>query len=738
MSTYFNRKPVPLATQAEIERRAKDSKWIDGRQTYVYITSMCDKCNPGYQLSLQASIKSQAANYKAVPAGKAQGGKGIDPPPPPAGNSAHVTELKVQKQGELGTSRKATVQIRCESLEELIELQKCYFIPGMSVRIQWGWKGYVGPKYNQLVLDSKPERLLDATAIKSMTDHTAAHPNNEGMQGPVANFGYTYNESIRQWDCFIEVISATSGLTMEPSCKPNPVFANFQPGDDGKNKLISLDRMETLLGAEAAKGVNMGIGGVITAGVIGAAATVGVAALTVATFGVGTAILATAAAAAAAVGAGAVATSFVSADTGRKVEEHWTSVFQYEGETRDPLNFGKADGGFFSSTMGTGTNEAYISLGKLTDIINNVADDSGKSNACNFTDQKLIAPEYLGCSDARICFIPGTRHLEDLLDDYKDNQVPHAFKVVKGNKGEVIVNLIAVNAIHALQVYHEMKEAAGADPKTNKKTVVIAEYLNRILNDINVSCGNPWKDLGVEFDDKKRTLVVVEEKLVGSGDITPPPFSLPIGAGAYVISELKLELKMTSAMKTQAVYGSNDSLGSGDKCTQPKFQAFGLSTGLFENLGKPERVEIKPCKQTPEEKAYVEEMEAEIPTTQKLFEEAGDGHSDSDCTNLADRLSDIYNFKVDWVTGIPPKSVSKAALAAACKNIPLPFEMSFQMDGIGGFGFGQVVTSNIIPPDVRKNFEFQVLNVDHTIDKSGWKIGVTTVARTNPTSQSNG
>lgn len=735
MSTYFNRKPVPLSTQTEIARREASSAWItDGRTTYVQITSMCDKCDPKYQLSLQASVNPQTASNEnktsRANAALAKGmGKLITTPLPSSelGNFAHVTGLKVQKQGELGTSRKATVQIRCSTDEELLELQKCYFIPGMSVRIQWGWSGYGGLLYLQPT--TVPPRLLDAEAIKGMTARTEKYPNGEGMQGPVANFGYTWNESIRQWDCFIEVISATSGLTIETNCKEDkPTCVNTKGADD-KDKLICLDLMEKKLELEAAKGVNLSGWGMVGAAAVGVVVGVVFVAANVVTLGGASVVIA---AAAAATAAGVGITSELGNDDSRKEGERWTSVFQYEGDTRDPLDFGKADGGFFSDTMGTGTNEAYISLGKLADIINEVAAPiSGDHKLCNFDGQTLIAPEHLGCSDARICFIPGTEYLEDLLDDYVASQVPSAFKVIAGNKGEVIVNLIAVNAIHALQAYHEMKEAAGVDPSTNKKIVDTREYLNRILNDINVSCGNPWKDLRVELDPTINSLVVIEQKTVGSSDITPPPFPLPVGPGIYVIEQIKLELKMTGAMKTQAVYGSNDSIGSGDKCTQPTFQAFGLSVGLFKNLGKPVRAESKPaCKETAEEKAHAKEREAEIPTTQKLFEEAGDGHSDSDCTNLADRLSNIYDFKADPVSGIPPGPASAAALAAACKNIPLPFEMSFQMDGIGGFGFGQVVTSYRLPKDVIKNFEFQILSVDHTIDSKSWKIGVTTVART--------
>ena len=777
--SYFNRKPVPPSIQSEITRRAEDVLWVSTRGApYIQLTSMCSECNPAYQLSqlatwdvstptpaqnnstkpisgtlntIKVSLPNQNNSTKPISGtlntiktsspSQNNGNKkvpviGKTNTPINAiktnaiGNKAFITNINVKKQGELGTSRKATIQLHCSTTDELMELQKCYFIPGMSVRLQWGWSSLASPAIEQLT--TKPtDRLLDSDALKKMITSTEANANHEGMQGPVTNFAYIWNQRDHRWECSVDIVSGTAGTVIESDCKKDPTYGKSE------EKEIILDRMETLIQLEAKKGVNLGTGGLIATGLVAAAATVGVVALTVATAGIGTVILAaavTAAGTAAAVGA--VASGLVSNDTDRKEEERWTSVFQYEGDTRDPLHFGKADGGFYSDTMGTGTNEAYISLGKLTDIINTVSYGNlitgftiaNTPKACNFDGQTLVTPEHLGCSDARICFIPGTQYLEHLLDDYEASQVPSAFKVIPGNKGEVIINLIAVNAIHALQAYHELLEAAKADPNVNKGKVVTKDFLDKILNDINVSCGNPWKDLRVELNPQTNVLMVVERQTTGGG-VDVKPFNLPVGSDIEVLDDLRLELKMTGAMKTQAVYGSNTSVGNGDLCTKPTFQAFGLSSGLFKNMGRPEIKPKEECKLTPEEIKAAAEDPVVPKTTEELFEKAGNGHVDGNCTNLAERLSAIYEHLVDPTNGkviIPTPEQEKAA----CKNIPLPFEMSFVMDGIGGFGFGQVVTSTFIPPKVTTEFEFQILDVSHVCSAENWKIEVTTVART--------
>ncbi len=64
-----------------------------------------------------------------------------------------------------------------------------------------------------------------------------------------------------------------------------------------------------------------------------------------------------------------------------------------------------------------------------------------------------------------------------------------------------------------------------------------------------------------------------------------------------------------------------------------------------------------------------------------------------------------------------------------CTGVPLPFEFSFTVDGIGGFEFGQMVSSDRIPQEIRDNFEWQVTTVEHSITANDWTTTVSTVCR---------
>jgi hypothetical protein len=59
----------------------------------------------------------------------------------------------------------------------------------------------------------------------------------------------------------------------------------------------------------------------------------------------------------------------------------------------------------------------------------------------------------------------------------------------------------------------------------------------------------------------------------------------------------------------------------------------------------------------------------------------------------------------------------------------VPFEFGFTVDGIGGFSFGQMVSSDRIPSAVKKAFEWQVTTVEHTVTPNDWTTTVNTVMR---------
>ena len=60
---------------------------------------------------------------------------------------------------------------------------------------------------------------------------------------------------------------------------------------------------------------------------------------------------------------------------------------------------------------------------------------------------------------------------------------------------------------------------------------------------------------------------------------------------------------------------------------------------------------------------------------------------------------------------------------------PFDSEFSLTLDGIGGFGFGQAITSTRIPSSITANRIFQVTAVEHSVTAQDWTTTINTIAR---------
>ena len=101
----FRKKIVPQAVRDEIASRSQKAiTWNPTRFPWIKVTSMSDGCSDRY--AVLTSLRGDL--YES----------GFDKPYPV------ITGVDVKKQGELGTTRKATVRITAFRDEQLAELQK--------------------------------------------------------------------------------------------------------------------------------------------------------------------------------------------------------------------------------------------------------------------------------------------------------------------------------------------------------------------------------------------------------------------------------------------------------------------------------------------------------------------------------------------------------------------------------------------------------------------------------------
>ena len=159
--------------------------------------------------------------------------------PPPG-----ITNLSVSNKGDLGTIRRATIDIKVHNLSDLEAIEMMYMVPGMSILVEWGWyhpKMSVSPidvetikggdelnstrAINEKILyksfDIKPGQLHN---ISDPTAFNIAHPElgtkaglYDGFLGTVTKFNWS-NDGQGGYDVRIDIIapgSLTTGISVE-------------------------------------------------------------------------------------------------------------------------------------------------------------------------------------------------------------------------------------------------------------------------------------------------------------------------------------------------------------------------------------------------------------------------------------------------------------------------------------------------------------------------------------------
>lgn len=275
------------------------------------------------------------------------------------------------------------------------------------------------------------------------------------------------------------------------------------------------------------------------------------------------------------------------------------------------------------------------------------------------------------------------------------------------------------------------------DPKTGN--FQLNTFIEEVLREVSTATGNYWDLVLTPVPDDKKTpenesneqLTIVDVKTTPTDNDTgvkAEAFVVPSGPTNSVISDLKLDMKMTSAMRTQALYNPGNSGGMSDKknpCSGKAARAWSVIQGGSDpDINKASKpVKLKPCdpdKSSPEA--------SKDPYTTKFtnfFTAMKDG-MDSGITdsNVSNALEYLQKEMAE---------VMEKPDHPHCDGVPLPVECTMTFNfGIGGIGFGQLITTDFIPKEIREKFHWQITSVEHSLTGEGWTMQVNTVPRVKP------
>lgn len=689
MANLFSPKAVPQATQDELNRRAGNGTWnrsMGLNKTWIHMMSMAE--NTPYEI---------ASNLKGF--GDAYDAKYLRP-------KKTITSVKVSSKGAYGTTRRAIVELALYTDEILNEFSEAYLIPDMSVRLQWGWSSNVAGETPTLYT----EQSLDGVAIKTMNKQTANFPNYEGFQGRVVTWNIKLVPAENVWEVSLELVGAADSVSetkiTNVSSKCNcekEITGQTADGEDSSQTVV--ENSSTLSAAllelwdepDYINTLKANLGG-----------------------------------------------------NGEWVAE----TIKYPGFSRDET--GQEDsGGFMWIDADLDAEETFISWGTAESLITRCSAQTwAKSNPSGFIldsrNAVLQVPKQEKgrwfSADPRVCILPGGGLTFEEPVEWTDPIVTAgtvalaivtlgASAAVTGigsgdaNYGKSSGNCfiddyrirltdIRVSTIHLLKRMKEFEQGEES----------VMKFIQTLLDDINKACGSVWEFAVIDITDEETALSGGPTQL-GIVEVNSPElvsdfqFLATPGKGGFC-REINLDLKMTDAMKTQALYGS----GAGNKklpATAPCASKFALLTkDLKKSKGKLDAPDVPPdghCANG--DKCNENNGEDQGHITERLGSEVVGVNIDGAKKYLKEQKALAEQETLD------KKSRTSNSPSAYCASTMLPLNFSAVVSGIGGFHWGQSVTCDRLPEDIRALTQYQVTAVEHSISVDDWTTTINTVAR---------
>lgn len=663
----FTAKAVPESTKKELDARAKvraTDPWFTSRTTWVHITSMCDQCDDKVKYLTSFLYPSYIDN-------KAFMGERPNPV---------VESLQIKALGSLGTTRSCVIKIIAFNQDQLDMLTKCYAVPSMSVRVQFGWNksangdlapGAYGERYG----------INDSKAICKINKTRNENPIYDGLQGIVGKWSINFVKESMWWEFTLEIVAASSSVLTKPLedfsslCYCDRTTTNLDTGVSKVESVATSPFRAYITQAINAASSNQAIQSTTNRNTTQPTNIPNVTSV--------------------------VLRSEIRNDVGGQPTGFWNTV------------------GSFINNIGTpSTTEAYITFGRLQQLINEYSlsqnTTSKKPLQANFNSKGYgyLSHKKPGWStDPHVCLFPGVDYGYIGLPIDKNTTC----LVKEGDNYSINIDKVLINCIFINKCIDELG-----------KDYTIQDFIQRILDGITTASAGLFElsivEDGGNCDDTSEsepptiTVIDLQKYKKESKTYSIPAYSSndstgPItnSGGGAVLRDVKLELKLTDAMMSQALYAGERKQSNGKPCDNARFEGE-LKKPV--NVALPPRTNItKPKDDCP---STCDGDKQRVKQPAELYAEMKNEITEGKKETLRSALINVYN---------------EGASKDLCKEVIVPYEFSFTLDGIGGLAFSQVVTCDLLPKSNTDVYEYQITSVEHTINYGDWTTTVNTKAR---------
>ena len=619
-----------------------------------------------------------------------------------------ISRVSVATQGALGSLRKAIVEFTVWSKDEIDQLEAFYFIPGMSVVVEWGWSITENGNPVLPINITQPIPTDDIVRCVIHKNRKKYGGNYDGLQGLVVNFTYSLNSN-SGWDCVLEVVSSADIFLSVPIHGTPEKYR--KEGEDDEQSLtgdtIAIHFKEMI--KDPIRYINESKLRYAKSSPIFAKLKDHIFRLK------------------------------INATSRTPDLDENKSFIEATKEQIAEFNFAEFVGDAVSSIQGTAnelfgspvlgsptTVETFITFELFISLINQflgLKDKSGKLQVVKLDisgidGQGVYIGDHpvLGSCDPFVCV---------LYKRPKYNPLP----VINVSTGVIPVYTGYLNQIllNVTMLYSIFKEADD-----------LKSLLQNVLSSISTSCGNyfnfelqePPENICDFAELKRRTkntvvLTVTNINLTNKSNEIQP---FVLKYTDRLLRSLSAKSKLTEAMKSQALYGTNSArisettdrtitherfyrlTGKGNDASEVVVRngsvPFDTIVGIAEDYSPP---------------GYVKVEEKEDPT--KLFVQAfqklSEERTDKTTESAQRAMSDYFNSNKGTDAG-----------DAKTANLILPFEIALELDGIGGIMWGNVFDlSDLLPKRVGNMFIYQATIIEHTITTTGWTTVVNTIPR---------
>lgn len=734
---FFGPTKVPKSTVSELEGRTtqKVTSWNASKKTWAHIMSLSDGC--------QGTVSQFGVGYGANPStGYLPNYERPD---------IQIDKIEVRRLGDYGTTKKVTVTLRAFTLDQLNNIAKCYLIPGMSIRVQFGWTQSVSGAKS---IGPNTTVLSDVNFFAYVLKTQESYSNYDGNQGRLVSYNIT-SESDQTWLITLEMTgigamledikinnhsnacacdSDTEGNPQPPNgtdTKKSQALSNLSSGlksliDDAQTFSERVQYLRGLDGSGDLYGYSAKIVERTAEGAPAGETFLG---------GLGNTVNTTLSFVSELVNAGPVA----------------------------PIP---------TAQVVAARDEYYISYRSLQILINELSIKNSPNDkppfSLNSDNIEIKVPEFgtisdngdesgyiIFCADPRVALIPYSP-----AGDYQPELSQGSPTTPYKDNTTLVLNNILFN----IKYLRGVLEAMDKDDN-------VLTFLQRIFNDLNYNCGSLWE---FAFVDSVSSTGVENLKNIKSGTVIATVdiksmfyandlvYTFPAKAAKSNVRSVKMDLKLTEAMKSQALYGGGFARPTGRLGCGDTMKVFTRLSG--KNLADSRENQLRAVygsfiddlvsqiKGTGYSQAEVEgtvrtqASAANIPVGEwadlvNIISGANQGScgpAKSNCkpekqSKFIDRLKAfkeaITDDTVGAIRGDIVRQVADAVGTDYCLNSIIPMEFGVTVDGVGGFKFGQAIDCDRFPEKYRKYFYYQVTAAEQSVTVEDWTTNITTVAR---------